>query len=720
MSSRRLSDLTERPAWDATSSNLDKLKLTAEELERRKASRVSKHRPMPTAAEVKHDFVAAWARTSSTSTIRPDPDADRDQDSIRTPDPAAKAQLPAIDYGSVLESLRRSPAVGKAAALVDQARRDADESRREESPTPQTDQHEDHGLSAAAQHTLTGTTSLEATLANAAAPSAHVGSVAVTSSTLLPSAPLRAFDEATYDGRNALHRTGEADIIPAALRPRFHAADATTIISCSDEDAEPEDEEAEKLAPSSGGGDTMTAAFEAAFFGRPAAAAAAAAATATTTARGGLGLAAPFSHASDDVERRLRALEACVASASSDVSAGEIAELRGELCQVQADNAKLRQELATFSTHASSLLTQLQAQVQQLLRTSGGGSVGTSGVIPTVASTAAQARPQAAVQQHPALAAAASASSISSQPAPALSQQAPAFARRNIFTDVSDDALLRPPSEGGDVLQALRGGGGGRYVGHAVEPGSRVAGIAAATAASPRPGVSTTGGLGLGAVPAPYAPRPVSLNNVEDADVALPSFATFRRSSGAAAFTAFRPAAAPATVNSVSAAPSPLAYGATDAAAAAGLGSDGAAPTSVAQRSFPSAFQPRNLSGTAARGGPSTAPGGVLLTGEQRGGAAAAGLFAAAMAAEAASAASGGAYAAALAASAAGAAATGSGPATVELARSHAGLPQPLVFSVGQEFRSARASGLAAHDSMSLSAHVAAAAAQRGKSSFAR
>lgn len=153
---------------------------------------------------------------------------------------------------------------------------------------------------------------------------------------------------------------------------------------------------------------------------------------------------------------------------------------------------------------------------------------------------------------------------------------------------------------------------------------------------------------------------------------------------------------------------------------AAGLGSDAAASTSIAQRSFPSAFQPRNLSGTVARAGPSTAPGGAMLTGEQRGGATAAGMFAAAMAAEAASAASGGAYAAALAASAASAAATGSGPAAVELARSHAGLPQPLVFSVGQEFRSVRASGLAAHDSMSLSAHVAAAAAARGKSSFAR
>ncbi|KAG2441898.1 hypothetical protein HXX76_003504 [Chlamydomonas incerta] len=705
-SSRRLSDLAERPAWDATSSNLDKLKLSAEELERRKASRVSKNRPVPSSVDTKHDYVAAWARTSSASTLRLDPDAERDQDTARTPhaEASGKAQLPALDYGSVVESLRRSPAVGQAVALAKGAQRAINESvRGENTAGPQSMHEEEKGLAGGVDRTQADTAALNATLAPAAAPVAQDRQAAAINGYLeRPAATLHALGAAEHDNGSGAHRSEEVDIIPAALRPRFHAADTTTIISCSDQDGELEDEEAEELAPSAAAFDSMTAAFEEALFGRPPATAAAA--TASVAHRGWTS-AAPINHASDDVERRLRALEACVASAGSDVSAADVAELRGELRKVQLDNAKLRQELATFSTHASALLTQLQAQVQQLLRTSGGGG---GGMAPASGSAAAQPRSQAAAQQQPSMAAVASVSSTASLPAPVsmqyLQQQPPTVVRRNIFTDIPDSSR-RPASTGGDALR----GGGGRVAGVAAEPGSRVAGMAVATAASPRAADMTAGGLGLGAAPSPYAPRPVPLNNVEDADVALPSFA------------AFRPTPAPSTANGGSAAPSPLAYdyGAV-APAAAGLGSDVGASMSVAQRSFPSAFQPRNLSGTIARAGPSTAPGGVLLTGEQRGGAAAAGLFAAATAAEMASAASGGAYAAALAASAASAAATGSGPAAVELARSHAGLPLPLVFSVGQEFRSVRASGLAAHDSMSLSAHVAAAAAARGKSSLAR
>lgn len=84
-------------------------------------------------------------------------------------------------------------------------------------------------------------------------------------------------------------------------------------------------------------------------------------------------------------------------------------------------------------------------------------------------------------------------------------------------------------------------------------------------------------------------------------------------------------------------------------------------------------------------------------------------------------------YAAAIAASASRAVNTRSDVAAVELARTHAGMPQPLVFSVGGEVRHAAvragvkgkggATGLGAENSMSLSAHTAAAAALKAKSS---
>lgn len=163
--------------------------------------------------------------------------------------------------------------------------------------------------------------------------------------------------------------------------------------------------------------------------------------------------------------------------------------------------------------------------MQQLLRGSGGGGGGATAS--TSASLASQARPQGLAQQAPPLVAVASVSSITSQPATApqySQQQLPTFARRNIFTDIPDVPSLRPASMGGDVLR----GGGGPVIGLAADSGTRIAGAAVATAASPRPAAMTPGSSGPSAAPAPYAPRPVPLNNVEDADVALPSFAMFR------------------------------------------------------------------------------------------------------------------------------------------------------------------------------------------------
>lgn len=76
---------------------------------------------------------------------------------------------------------------------------------------------------------------------------------------------------------------------------RFHAADTTTIISCSDREDEQEDEGAEEPSPSADACDTMTAAFEEALFGQQLVPTAAANANAV---RGAWPSAAPISHAS--------------------------------------------------------------------------------------------------------------------------------------------------------------------------------------------------------------------------------------------------------------------------------------------------------------------------------------------------------------------------------------------------------------------------------------
>jgi hypothetical protein len=186
------------------------------------------------------------------------------------------------------------------------------------------------------------------------------------------------------------------------------------------------------------------------------------------------------------------------------------------------------------------------------------------------------------------------------------------------------------------------------------------------------------------AVAVPMAPRPVPVTNIDDAELALPSYAAFRRSAGSAAFTAVRPGGGAATATHT---PSSAAAAAYTADANARSASSAAAPT-AATRAFPTAYQPRSL------GGP-LAAGGVLSSAQLD---AAMGLPLTA-------------YAPSDAARAGPAAARARPQA--HGAAAAAGVWQPLVFNMADEFGPVR-STLSTENSMSLSAHTASAAGGRG------
>ncbi|GLC62254.1 hypothetical protein PLESTB_001862700 [Pleodorina starrii] len=561
-------------------------------------------------------------------------------------------------------------------------------------------------------------------------------------------------------GGAPLHR-GDVSITPASLRPRFNPADATTIIAFGEESEDRDDNggPSSRDSPGDGAGaaaegragetDPVTAAFEAALLGRGG-----------PVTGGGSGLgggpslawatsrstASPIDTAAADVERRLRALEAALGPRGGHGGAvgslpvhEEVAEMRREMRQIQSDNAKLRQELGAFSSHASMLLTQLQAQVQHLLRTSGSGGAGAASVAappapapaPFSSSRQHQTAPHRQAQQPlgPApgtttsipttTAAAATAAAAHSvygshtsygdlygaqhasssyqpqqshrhQPAP-LEQQQP-LARRNIFADL-DTSSLRP------LGTTTRSGGGGE--GNAVGMTAATPYSAFRPAGAHEPAAAPSPLIDVAAVPS--APYSVPVRDMDDAEVVLPSFAAFRRSAGATTFTSARPAASSATPGSLT---SPNLAAAAAAPAPPGPDPSRVSPSSIAAiqaRPFPTQYQPRSIGGVIVRPNSSKPP-------------ATTGVGAVAAAAAGGANTASGAYVTALAASAA-AAATGSNAAAVELARSHSGLPQPMVFSVGPEFRSVRATGLSAENSMSLSAHSAAAAAARSKAS---
>ncbi|KAG2496745.1 hypothetical protein HYH03_005154 [Edaphochlamys debaryana] len=595
--------------------------------------------------------------------------------------------------------------------------------------------------------------------------------------------------EAADAGQAGGLRRAEISLTPSVARPRFNPADATTIIGFGGSDDEEDGGEAEgraeedydgRVEPASPPGrrqhspgvDPLTAAFEAALLGRGAgrmeAGAGAGGAGALRSAPFAWSVASPGANATlvaaDDVERRLRALEAALASGSGRGTGGgggatallveEVADVRGELRKVQQDNSRLRQELSTFSAHASALLTQMQAQLQQLLR---GGVAAASA--PSSSGGAANAFPSAPVAEPtqpylsqlapqpsssrlgaapPSFSAGLGLAAFESQPqtqpqaqAAALGQglgqvQAPGLlqqtvARRSIFSDI-DVASLRAsvlPGAGtsgradggsgaagfGAADAAISGGGlGTERSGYGALGGAGGRLTAVMTATSAGPSAAAGGAAGWGLQGASGTPRAVPVNSVEADEVELPSFAAFKRSAGAAAFTAATPHLSPAPA----AGPghSTGGAGAPDAA--------GPSPHSgtrvVPARSFPTSYQPRSLGGPIPRTQPSTAVGGVAPGN--------AALLGGSAAAAAASVAASGAYVSALAANAAAVAATGgSDAAAASLAWAHSGLPQPLVFSVAPEFRTARASGASADNSMSLSAHTAHAASLRHRAS---
>ncbi|GFR45957.1 hypothetical protein Agub_g7426 [Astrephomene gubernaculifera] len=754
--SRRLSDLQERPAWDATSSNLDKFKLSAEELERRKAARISKNRPL--AADVKRSFIEAWAKDVSASAQEQEQEADtaNDQDRPRS-SPAPARELP-IDYGSVIDMLRKSPGAARVAA----AHATADSSAPSAGPTPGARGGEPRR--AGVHFADPGDTAADGG-ADSKGPRQQKQQAEGSG------------EEAVAPGGGAAGvRRAEISVTPAALRPRFNPAEATTIIAFggdsdvdehdaadADVSGDVDDEEAVAQTRSRGpeAGDAMTAAFGAALFGRERGGAHEAGAG--EAAGGGLslawatsrGAASPLDAGMGDVERRLRALEAAMPGSSLGGSGGgsgagsllqeDVSELRQELRKVQQDNAKLRQELSAFSAHASTLLTQLQAQVNQLLRSSSGGaSVASSGAPASqpLARPQPQQQPLASISSLPAVAAIpttvleASRSvgygfgntmetqpqfQPSSQPLHVpLNQAQQPVVRRNIFADL-DESVLRPLGAQG-AGKAAHGGGGeaGGLGGPAASPYSvygavssrpvaagiamTAAAAAAGTAASPRYPAEV-------AAPVQYAPQAIPVQNIDDAEIALPSFAAFRRAAGAAAFTATRAPASTSQAPLVSPMATNAGPGSNNTCATGPDGPGPSPPTAAAMpsRPFPTQYQPRSLGGVLVRCGPgadASAP--HIALGP-------ASVAAAAAASNNAS----GAYAASLAATAA-AAASGSDAAAAELARTHAGLPQPLVFSMGPEFRTARASGLSAENSMSLSAHTAAAASLRSKTTVVR
>eukprot|EP00198_Chlamydomonas_reinhardtii_P012118 XP_001701455.1 hypothetical protein CHLREDRAFT_205681 [Chlamydomonas reinhardtii] len=124
--------------------------------------------------------------------------------------------LPAIDYGSVVESLRRSPAAGRATALASGPRQDVDESRHSKDAAGSQSMN---GAAGGATRTPADTASLDVTLAPAATPSGQ-DSPATIGFPQRPTASQHAFGVGAHDVGSGLHRTGHVDIIPAALRPR--------------------------------------------------------------------------------------------------------------------------------------------------------------------------------------------------------------------------------------------------------------------------------------------------------------------------------------------------------------------------------------------------------------------------------------------------------------------------------------------------------------------
>ncbi|EFJ39888.1 hypothetical protein VOLCADRAFT_100401 [Volvox carteri f. nagariensis] len=464
-----------------------------------------------------------------------------------------------------------------------------------------------------------------------------------------------------------------------------------------------------------------------------------------------------------DVERRLRAVEAALAGHSKGgrlmAASGrgrppgggggsdpqqmtlqeEVTELRRELRQVQTDNAKLRQELGAFSTHASALMTQLQAQVQQLLRGSNGGDSGsstTAGVGAAAKETAGRpfVRQQSAPSGPGAAAAAASipttlsaanfAAASSHLPYGGLYETRPLpqpyqpavvappdtsqpSARRSIFSDL-DFSSLRPLG----TAAPTRSVGAG--------PGDAATPLAAATywptgSFTPAGAAAASPLIDVASMPSGLYTAPV--RDMDESDVVLPSFSAFRRTACTLAFTASRPAASGGPHSGPLTSPHQSATTTVPVSTtAAGPNSSRPSPAgahtsnmaAVQPRPLPTQYQTRSLGEVMVR------PGGSLNSMLS----AAAPPTASDTTAPAAAGAGSGAYVASLSGSAAAAMATGSDAAAAALARSHSGLPQPLVFCVGPEFRTARATGLSAENSMSLSAHTAAATAARAKSSL--
>ncbi|GIM11559.1 hypothetical protein Vretimale_15041 [Volvox reticuliferus] len=843
----------------ATSSNLEKFKLTAEEQERRRASRVSKNRPITT-SDVKRNFVEAWTRHVTTSAPLhgdTDPDQDRPRSSSVTRD------MSEINYGNVVEMLRKSPssvtrARSNGSATLADTRLQHRVSAAGTASVPKyaikvSDPPEDNSAPFArlsesevgAGQLLSNISSVSAvkaplprstgdnTWATADTASASAGSLSETMVTAAaesgsrasqrpsamaaakgidtasasggPGASAAAAAEAAADagGRGSsgmlLHRAG-VSITPAELRPRFNPADATTIIAFhEDSDDDGEDDGAPQhssigspphgdaaaaavaaargLALRGGKPDPLTAAFEAALFGRdgggPASSVRVAGAWASSR-----DAASPLDAAASEVERRLRAVESALGLTVRGLAAGgggggqqllqeEVSELRRELQKVQVDNAKLRQELGAFSTHASAMMTQLQTQVQQLLRRSSGGSVvGIDQGLSSVAATAAappavppvslSTRPQPSApssrtaqrQNEMVTAGAAPAAAAASIPTtvtasggasyapygglygsrpvpqpyqsaaqthqpPSMQQQSQPVVRRNIFSDL-DIPTFRPMG----TTAAIPNGQEGE-----ASAGTPVANATAATAAAayqpfaggytPPAAAAASPLIDIASVPS--ASYTVPIRDIDDSEVALPSFSAFRRSAGTMAFTAARPAASGTiprsynphqSANSNDAAPAPEAV--------IRLSPSGAHSniSAVQQRPFPTQYQPRSIGGVIVKPGSNNLSSSVSIPPPP---ATVVGMTAASAAGGAN--AVGGTYTASLAISSA-AAATGSDAAAVALARTHSGLPQPLVFSVGPEFRAARATGLSAENSLSLSAHTAAAVSARAKASM--
>ncbi|PNH11982.1 hypothetical protein TSOC_001133, partial [Tetrabaena socialis] len=429
--------------------------------ERRRAARISKNRPL--ACELKRSFIEAWAKDVTAGALH-EGDVECDQNRPRT-SPAA-AQLP-INYSSVVEMLRRPPLVPDTATAA------------------------------------------------AAGVVAEPGARIQQSGSAAPTTAVAARAEEASQPTAGLHHAG-LSITPASLlHPRFNPADATTIIGGDSDDEEAASPSAVLETEEDGG---MTAAFEAVLFGRPAD-------TASTgkLSAGGDALVWPSAAGSNlqgDVERRLHAVE----SALSGVLLQEDAPLlRMELRKVQEDNAKLRQELGSFSTHASTLLTQLQAQVQQVLLASSSNASG----------PAAAAPPQPYQRQQLPHTGVTGAFASATSPGSgqdfglgrvAAPQQLPQQPHHTSFMNgLPQQVGLRPTSS----------------------PPRIFADIAGPSLQSPYPlrrdGVGS-GGDGEANHPA-SVPHPILLSNIEDEELALPSFATFRRSTGVAAYTSARPTA---------------------------------------------------------------------------------------------------------------------------------------------------------------------------------